>query len=331
MQRKTSRFDAFVKVPHTIQQRTKLGGLLTLLVSVLIGYMLIHELSLYMYPSQEFEFLVDQTRPGDHSLSVHCDLTIAMPCKHLFINVLDSSGETIALTRTFQKIPTQWSSKGYSNPLPDIKANGPFVFNQPLARRHTRSDSDPSKEACRINGVVNVNRMTGLLHITAAGHGLWGAHTPHDVMNFTHRIDSFYFGNPFPGRVNPLDRSYEHTHKPFSTIKYFLNLVPTIYIDHASSNPLRIVLGGRTMNTNQYAVTEYRTESDDERSGNIPGIFFKYEIEPISVRVTAEKQSSLVHFVVRLAAILGGLFVCTGILHDLLGALFGIIDAKKRD
>lgn len=38
-------------------------------------------------------------------------------------------------------------------------------------------------------------------------------------------------------------------------------------------------------------------------------MFCRYEIEPISVKVTEEKRSSFLHFVVRLCGIIGGIFV----------------------
>jgi hypothetical protein len=63
-------------------------------------------------------------------------------------------------------------------------------------------------------------------------------------------------------------------------------------------------------------------------------LILKYEIEPIGVRITEEKKSSLIHFLVRLMAILGGIFVCVGIFHDataIVGKKVGLIPSKKND
>jgi hypothetical protein len=109
--------------------------------------------------------------------------------------------------------------------------------------------------------------------IVAAGHGYYGQHTPHELMNFTHRITELSFGKHYPGMINPLDKSYEFTASKFATLKYFINIVPTIYVNHASMNPLYWIFD--ELLTNQYAVTEYRTESENEHGGNTPGIFFK--------------------------------------------------------
>jgi hypothetical protein len=60
-------------------------------------------------------------------------------------------------------------------------------------------------QGCRLSGQIELNKVSGALHITAAGHGFTGAHTPHEIINFTHRIDRLQFGLNYPGIVNPLD------------------------------------------------------------------------------------------------------------------------------
>ncbi|RUP48318.1 hypothetical protein BC936DRAFT_144715 [Jimgerdemannia flammicorona] len=116
--------------------------------------------------------------------------------------------------------------------------------------------------------------------------------------------------------------------------------VPTIYIDNADN----------TLMTNQYSVTDYRKTFDHENSrGMIPGpnahhplpnttidhtppyfpshegLFFKYEIEAISVRITEHRQTFR-YFIVRLCGILGGAFVTVGFAYR---ALRFIIDLPK--
>jgi hypothetical protein len=67
--------------------------------------------------------------------------------------------------------------------------------------------------------------------------------------------------------------------------------------------------------TNQYAVTDSRkafTEQEAPRA--VPGIFFKYDIEPISV-VIREYHSSFFDFLVRLCGIIGGSVVTVGFIY----------------
>jgi hypothetical protein len=143
------------------------------------------------------------------------------------------------------------------------------------------------------------------------------------VLNFTHRIDEFSFGELYPSLINPLDDSIEiaesrkcglakicyillHVPNPifidFEIFQYFLSVVPTTYIDNSNN----------LLNTYQYAVTDSKKVfSEQEAMHNIPGIFFKYDFEPISVRIT-EKRQSFTHFLVRLSGIVGGAVVTVG-------------------
>lgn len=43
---------------------------------------------------------------------------------------------------------------------------------------------------------------------------------------------------------------------------------------------------------------------------SLPGIFFKYDIEPMSLTIE-ERTTSLIDFLVRLAGIVGGILVCS--------------------
>ena len=79
-----------------------------------------------------------------------------------------------------------------------------------------------------------------------------------------------------------------------------MGIVPTIYVDKARSYFFdKITL------TNQYAVTEFFHEVDEQKPDTFPGIFIKYNIEPILVRITDTRQS-LVQFIKRICGIIGG-------------------------
>ena len=82
------------------------------------------------------------------------------------------------------------------------------------------------------------------------------------------------------------------------------------------------------MLTNQYSVTEYKTESNEQ---GLPGMFFRYDIEPILVRVTEEKRTTFIHFIVRMCGILGGTFLCVGALHNILLTVSDAVNSKKED
>lgn len=119
-------------------------------------------------------------------------------------------------------------------------------------------------DACRVYGSVLLKKVPGNIHITSLGHGYWSwEHTPHELMNLSHVIHEYSFGPYFPDIAQPLDHSVEISHDHFAVFQYFVNIVPTIYIDSR----------GRKISTNQYSVTDY-TRTVQHGMG-VPGIFFK--------------------------------------------------------
>jgi endoplasmic reticulum-Golgi intermediate compartment protein 2 len=79
-----------------------------------------------------------------------------------------------------------------------------------------------------------------------------------------------------------------------------MSVVPTVYsVGHPYAS------GSHTVFTNQYAVTEQSAEVG-ERS--IPGIFFKYDIEPILLNVEEIRDGFLV-FAIKIINVLSGALV----------------------
>lgn len=192
--------------------------------------------------------------------------------------------------------------------------------------------------ACRIYGSVLLKKVTGNLHISTLGHGYFSfEHTPHELMNLSHVVHELSFGPYFPDIAQPLDHSVELSNDreyqkslfdlsnykgeavsrsvltsasqnlyiyiksltDFAVFQYFVNIVPTRYIDAR----------GRTLKTNQYSVTDYaRTVT---HGLGVPGIFIKFDVEPLELTLR-QRTSSLINFLVRLAGILGGVWVCAG-------------------
>lgn len=97
--------------------------------------------------------------------------------------------------------------------------------------------------------------------------------------------------------------------------QYHLSLVPTIYTH-----------GTRSIATNQYAVTE-QSKQIDERA--IPGIFFKYDIEPILLTVS-ESRDGLLRFLVKLLNIVSGVMVAGHWGFTLTEWLKDVIGRKRR-
>lgn len=88
--------------------------------------------------------------------------------------------------------------------------------------------------------------------------------------------------------------------KNFHKTQYFLSVVPTTYsLGYPGES------GSRSIFTNQYAVTE---QSSDISQANIPGLFFKYDIEPILLNIVETRDSFFV-FLIKVVNILSGALV----------------------
>ncbi|KAF6253121.1 endoplasmic reticulum vesicle transporter-domain-containing protein [Scenedesmus sp. NREL 46B-D3] len=180
-------------------------------------------------------------------------------------------------------------------------------------------------EGCHIWGHLSVNKVAGNFHF-AAGHSYQsGSMHIHDMapfadkalaLDFTHKVHSLSFGQPYPGMRNPLDgvmqlvpqkaaSSQPGQKAPSGMFQYFLKVVPTDYIDKA---------GIRT-NTNQFSVTENFRESAEPTAGgrSLPGVFFFYDLSPIKVHIQ-EQRASFLHFMTNVCAIVGGIFAVSGLI-----------------
>ncbi|KLT45392.1 ER to Golgi transport-related protein [Cutaneotrichosporon oleaginosum] len=306
-------FDAFPKVQATYTAHSRRGGVLTVIVS----------LAIFLLVLPDYSFSIDSGL--EDNLQLNVDLTVAMPCQDLSIDLRDAVGDRLHLSNAFAKEGTvfevgrathQKLSKASKTPsaskiISDARRSTPnqkkslsgvrkFFSSSGAQQKHFqyRPTHNFVKDgpACRIYGSVSVKKVTGNLHITTLGHGyMSGHHTDHDLMNLTHVIHEFSFGPFFPAIAQPLDMSLETTDAAFAAFQYFLRIVPTTYID----------ANRRMLSTSQYAVTEATRVFEHGRG--VPGIFFKYDLEPMTITIR-ERTTTLYQFLIRLVGVIGGVW-----------------------
>lgn len=115
----------------------------------------------------------------------------------------------------------------------------------------------------------------------------------------SHIISEFSFGPYYPEITQPLDYSFETTEEPFVAFQYFITVVPTTYVAPRT----------RPLHTHQYSVTHYVKPITHGRG--TPGIFFKYDIDPVALEIH-QRTTSLTQFLVRIVGVIGGVWVCFG-------------------
>ncbi|KAA1065862.1 hypothetical protein PGT21_013748 [Puccinia graminis f. sp. tritici] len=179
-------FDAFPKTLPNYKQRSSRGGVLTVFVACLILVLIWHELKEYLFGEPKYSFLVDPSIA--HSLGINIDLTVAMPCHYLSVDIKDAVGDRMYMNQEFKKEGTHFdigdakridhnnstSELSATQILHASKKGQTFGKTRPLV---------PDGPACRIYGNTQVKKVTGNLHITTLGHGyLSWEHTDHKRM-----------------------------------------------------------------------------------------------------------------------------------------------------
>ncbi|RDW81997.1 hypothetical protein BP6252_03109 [Coleophoma cylindrospora] len=315
-------FDYFPKAKPQYITQTSGGGKWTVAMITVSCLLIFSEFRVWWQGQEEHTFAVE--KGVGHSMQLNMDIVVAMQCQDIHINVQDAAGDRILAADILKRDPTNWgqwvdngvhklghdahgrivTGEGWHNlehddgfgeeHVHDILAaagNGKKAkFGKtPRVRGAGRGDS------CRIYGSFFVNKVQGDFHITARGHGYqeMGQHLDHNAFNFSHIVNELSFGLFYPSLLNPLDKTIATTPNHFHKFQYFLSVVPTIYS------------AGRDIFTNQYAVTEQSHMVGDR---SVPGIFFKYDIEPMLLTIE-ERRDGFLRFVVKVVNVFSGVLV----------------------
>ncbi|KAL5292205.1 ERGIC3 family protein [Megaselia abdita] len=192
-----------------------------------------------------------------------------------------------------------------------------------------RHDKEAFKEGCRIEGHLEVNRMSGSFHIAPGASFSINQFHIHDfqVSDFklTHTINHLSFGQKIDfANTHPLDGMVEEGDSSGKSqmFNYYLKIIPTTYVKK----------DGTTVTTNQFSVTRYKKIISAGRERGMPGLFFSYELSPLMVKYT-EKSRSFGHFATNCCSIIGGVFTVAGIiaifLHNSLEAIQKKVEVGK--
>jgi hypothetical protein len=306
-------FDAFPKLPSTYRTRSGERGFLTLFIAFIALLLVANDIGEFVWGWPDYEFGVDHT-PASY-LDVNVDLIVNMPCKFLSVDLRDVVGDRLFLSKGFHRDGTLFdigqatALKEHAEALTARQAvaesrksrgffAGLFKFrrSQDLFKPTYNYVRDGS--ACRIYGSLTVKRITANLHITTLGHGYSSSvHVDHNSMNMSHVITEFSFGKYFPEITQPLDNSFEVTHDKFVAYQYYLRVVPTTYVAPRT----------QPLHTNQYSVTHYERKINPH--SGIPGIFFKFDMEPVRLTLI-QRTTTIAQFFIRCVGVIGGIFVC---------------------
>ncbi|KAF2203214.1 putative COPII-coated vesicle protein [Delitschia confertaspora ATCC 74209] len=336
-------FDAFPKTKKTYLTQGRNSSAWTIVLIVTCLYLTVSETLRWFTGTTTQTFSVE--KGVAHDLQINLDIVVAMKCADLHINIQDAAGDRTLAGEMLRMDPTVWSQWGPGKSRgvhtlgvgPDGKEDGEHpgwedmwdVHDQLGAARKKRKFPKTPRfrgptDACRVFGSVEANKVQGDFHVTARGHGYmeFGEHLDHSAFNFSHQINELSFGPYYPSLLNPLDNTIATTPAHFYKFQYYLSIVPTIYTDDASILPLlasadpqagilaqkKAEKSRHTVMTNQYAVT---SQSHVVGENWVPGVFFKFDIEPITLTI-AEEWGGFLALVVRLVNVVSGVLVAGG-------------------
>ena len=335
-------FDAFPKVPEDYIKKSVRGGSLSLLSFSLIALLVVSEFIYYTSTVYKYEYAVDSDVSS--KLDINVDITVAMPCQSIGADVLDLAGETVH-TEDFLKLEpavfelTQeqrsWlkAKRSILARVSEYRSLSELMTLRSSPMPHSGSFDkalNMDQGSCRLWGTIRVNKVAGNFHITIgkhiqdplqrSGHRHFGAYVPQQLYNLSHRIDRLSFGTEVPGIVNPLDATLQVTEiKPY-VYQYYIQVVPTEYDTM-----------WQKIRTNQFSVTEReRPVTMDKGGSGVPGIFFKYDLSSMVVKIKQERQPFW-QFLIRLSGIIGGVFATSGMIHTFVGLLFEYVQFKRRN
>ncbi|XP_039988406.1 endoplasmic reticulum-Golgi intermediate compartment protein 2-like [Xiphias gladius] len=325
--------DAFPKVPESYVESTASGGTVSLIAFTLMAVLAFLEFFVYRNTWMRYEYEVD--KDFSSKLRINIDITVAMRCQYIGADVLDLAETMVASDGlkyepvNFELSPPQrlWHMTllhiqerlRMEHSLQDVLFKA-AIKGAPPAQLQSE-DRPASLSACRIHGHLYVNKVAGNFHITVGksiphprGHAHLAALVSHDTYNFSHRIDHLSFGEAIPGIISPLDGTEKVSEESNHMFQYFITIVPT------KLNTYKV-----SADTHQYSVTEReRVINHAAGSHGVSGIFMKYDISSLMVKVT-EQHMPLWQFLVRLCGIIGGIFSTTGMLHGMVGFLVDVI------
>ena len=328
--------DAFSKVPEDYQKKSVRGGSFSLVTFSLITFLVISELIYFTTTTYKYEYAVDSD--VHTKLDINVDITVAMPCEALGADVLDLAGET---THTEQFLKTEvapfelsqeqmsWlkAKRSIMDKVSEYRSlNDLMMLKSPPMPENKQTGI--SMKACRFHGTITVNKVAGNFHITIGkhvqdplqrnAHRHLGGMVPPELYNLSHRIDHLSFGSHLPGAINPLDATLQVTDIRHYMYQYFIQIVPSEYVSFWS-----------TTKTNQYSMTErQRPIATGRSSSGVPGIFFKYDISSMMVKIRVDRRPFW-KFIVRLSGIIGGVFATSGMIHTFIGLVTEYLQSRR--
>merc|ERR1712071_517212 len=231
-------------------KKSMTGGTISLLCVVLILLLVYSEIKDFVHSGVKFHFTPDEEL--DSRMDLNVDMTVAMPCRYIGADVLDTTGQSVVSfgqlqeeDTWFQLSPNQQSHFIAAQRLNSMlreknhgiqqllwKSGYQRIFGD-MPKRETVPTG--AKDACRFHGVLHLTKVAGNFHMTAGkvlplpmlAHAHIAPFMDDEKFNYSHRINQFSFGPRMVGLVHPLEGDELVASQGSTMYQYFIMAVPT--------------------------------------------------------------------------------------------------------
>jgi len=176
---------------------------------------------------------------------------------------------------------------------------------------------------CNFYGVMTVSKVNGNFHF-APGRSFSQEYetsvnhihefNPFLIQRFnsSHIIHQLNFGVRIPFVTYPLDQTEHYDIDQMALHKYFIKVVPTqVKSSSFSSSPLPSM--SSIVDSYQFSYSTFVQKIELQKQFALPGVFFVYDLSPITVTYE-EASMGFLHFVVKMCAIVGGIYTIAAML-----------------
>ncbi len=274
-----------------------------------MGLLFLNEFINYCTYRTSSRMYIDVNRGAD-KLKVNIDIDIErIPCDLLVILKADALGEqTTDINGSILKSRLDKNGKKLDEKKYELNE-----VNYDKVKLEMRND-----EGCNLKGFFYVDAVPGSFHITSGYHGIIVQKLADErvlKVNIKHRINQISFGqfnrneiwsnfgreiSKLSASLSNIKRNSDHNSRIY---QYYLKIVPTKFLTYS----------GKEINNYQYTYSSFSEYTLNE----MPSIFFRYDISPITVEYKQYKETFL-NFFINICAILGGVFTVTGIIDAII-------------
>lgn len=282
------KLDIYRKVPKDLTQPTTSGALISIACVLFMTILFLSELIDFLTPEIVNELFVDQTSAGLDKIDVRLNVSLPrLDCKYAGLDIQDESGRhEVGSLANMVKVPIE-----------SVDAR---------AAKHS---------GCRLEVLFQINKVPGNFHLSTHS----ASHQP-AVIDMAHEIHQISFGDDvhslnLHGSFDPLAKTKRLDDSSLQTHEYHLRIVPSIYEEY----------NGSMLRPYQYSFAHKKYISLGFTGQVIPAVWFKYDINPISVKYKLRRKP-FYEFLCMTCAIVGGTFTVAGIIDSLVFSASNILE-----